>query len=221
MTMAERKPKIELTWKQCEMVASYYRFPTAVLLFNEDTMKKRLKGHRKDKVPMAELRKQLAEKEKENAALTARVKELQERIEVYEQPLWTVKEKPKGTGCVESAVRELTKERDFWKAENGLNKDAYLTEVGHYEEMRKERDSLLKTVKGNLQDLADVVDERDELHASNSRQFEELNAAYNKIAKAKEAYLSVFDVRTLEMMDRITATLPSAKLLKIWKALGD
>ena len=40
-----------------------------------------------------------------------------------------------------------------------------------------------------------------------------------KIAKAKEAYLSVFDVRTLEMMDRVTATLPSAKLLKIWKAL--
>ena len=42
-----------------------------------------------------------------------------------------------------------------------------------------------------------------------------------RIAKAKEAYLSVFDVRTLEMMDRITATLPSAKLLKIWKALAD
>ena len=87
--MAERKPKIELTWKQCEMVASYYRFPTAVLLFNEDTMKKRLKGHRKDKVPMAELRKQLAEKEKENAALTARVKELQklENVQKFQKEM--------------------------------------------------------------------------------------------------------------------------------------
>jgi len=68
--MAERKPKIELTWKQCEMVASYYRFPTAVLLFNEDVMRKRLKGHRKDKVPMAELRKQLASTEKEILRIT-------------------------------------------------------------------------------------------------------------------------------------------------------
>ena len=53
-------------------------------------------------------------------------------------------------------------------------------------------------------------------------ELEKENAALTaRIAKAKEAYLSVFDVRTLEMMDRITATLPSAKLLKIWKALAD
>ena len=121
--MAERKPKIELTWKQCEMVASYYRFPTAVLLFNEDTMKKRLKGHRKDKVPMAELRKQLAEKEKENAALTARIakakellnsndppKEFKWKIGAHLCPEWTDKEK---------AEWEVRRGRFVWAGKDG------------------------------------------------------------------------------------------------------
>ena len=64
-------------------------------------------------------------------------------------------------------------------------------------------------------------DARDVCARDYRQERERAEAAEARIAKAKEAYLSVFDVRTLEMMDRITATLPSAKLLKIWKALAD
>ena len=44
----EMKPTITLTWKQCELISNYYRFPTVVFLLTEKNMKLKLNGKRRD-----------------------------------------------------------------------------------------------------------------------------------------------------------------------------
>ncbi len=40
------KFSVTLDWEQCELIASYYMFPTTILLWEKKTMKHHLKGTR-------------------------------------------------------------------------------------------------------------------------------------------------------------------------------
>jgi len=43
-----KKPRVSLTWKQCEIIAHYYRFPITAFLLSEENMKRILRGIRKE-----------------------------------------------------------------------------------------------------------------------------------------------------------------------------
>lgn len=42
----KKKIEVTLSWKQLELISSYYSFPTVVFLLSEKNMKKQLKGKR-------------------------------------------------------------------------------------------------------------------------------------------------------------------------------